>query len=200
MSALGRPGGAHVPGATPLDPDDVAGLIPGHIQTQSELNEWEEANNLKARDWLARPRVRIAPFDYLFALRLHKQMFGNTWRWAGQLRLRETNIGVDPRKIAELLPQALRNAEAQLAQNPQDTDGVAARLHHRLVFIHPFPNGNGRHARQLVDLMLLKQGRHAFTWGRANLTADGHARRQYLASLRAADSGDLSALYAFVRS
>ena len=122
--------GAHARGATLLEPDDIEGLIPGHVRTQAELNEWEEANILQARAWLARIRVRKSPFDYLFALRLHKQMFGRTWRWAGQIRQSETNIGVDPRRIAQLFPQVLANAETQLSQNPADIDKIAARLHH----------------------------------------------------------------------
>ncbi len=192
--------GAHVPGATPLEPDDVEGLIPGHVRTQADLNEWEEANILQARDWLERPRVRKAPFDYLFALRLHKQMFGETWRWAGQIRQEETNIGVDPGKIGQLLPQALANAKVQLSHNPADIDRIAARLHHRLVVIHAFRNGNGRHARQLVDVLLTENGQGTFTWGSADLTTAGDARERYLTALRAADAGDFSLLFAFVRS
>jgi Fic-DOC domain mobile mystery protein B len=192
--------GAHAPGATPIEPDDVEGLIPGHIRTQAELNEWEEANILQARAWLARPRVRRAPFDYLFALRLHKQMFGKTWRWAGQIRQREANIGVDPGRIAQLLPQALANAEVQLSKNPADVDRIAAQLHHRLVVIHSFGNGNGRHARQLVDVLLSEQGHRAFTWGSGNLTPEGDVRARYLTALRAADNGDFAPLYTFVRS
>ncbi len=192
--------GAHAPGATPLAPDDVDGLIPSHIRTQAELNEWEEANILEARAWLARPRVRRVPFDYLFALRLHKRMFVRTWRWAGRICQRETNIGVDPGKIAQLLPQALENAEIQLAQSPGNIDRIAARLHHQLVCIHSFPNGNGRHARQLVDDLLSEHRQRPFTWGSADLAARGAARERYLTALRAADVGDFSELFAFVRS
>ena len=191
---------AHAPGATPLEPDDIEGLIPGHIRTQAELNEWEEANILQAHAWLVRPRVRKTPFDYLFALRLHKQMFGRTWRWAGQVRQRETNIGVDPGRIAQLLPQALANAELQLSQNPADIDRIAAQLHHRLVVIHAFRNGNGRHARLLVDLLLREKGQRTFAWGSGNLTAEGDVQARYLSALRAADAGDFSLLFAFVRS
>ncbi len=199
VSAVGLTG-AHSPGATPLEPDDIEGLIPGHIRTQAELNEWEEANILQARDWLARPRVRKTPFDYLFALRLHKQMFGRTWRWAGRIRQRETNIGVDPRTIAQLFPQALANAEIQLSQNPSGIDRIAAQLHHRLVVIHSFRNGNGRHARLLVDVLLSENGHRGFAWGSGNLTAEGDVRARYLSALRAADAGDFSPLFAFVRS
>lgn len=127
-------------------------------------------------------------------------MFRDTWEWAGKLRQREAYIGVDPRQITIRLQQLLANTEAQLHQSPNDVDVVVARFHHDLVFIHPFPNGNGRHARMLSDLVLVNRNRPEFTWGSASLDTVGPARERYLAALRAADAGDFGLLEAFVRS
>jgi Fic-DOC domain mobile mystery protein B len=194
--------GAHAPGATPLETDDIEGLIPPTVATQRDLNEWEEANIASARRWLQRQRKWRNFLEYSFALELHRQMFSKTWRWAGTLRGRETVIGVDPRAISLLLPQALSNAEYQLDRTTDrsEIDEIAARLHHRLVQIHPFRNGNGRHSRLLVDRALTARQVEPFSWGRANLFPAGPLRDTYIASLRAADAGDFEPLYAFVRT
>jgi len=195
--------GPQVPGATPLDKEDVEQLIPNALTTQRELNEWEETNIGEAREWLGRQRKWRDPLAYGFAIELHRRMFYRTWQWAGTLRRREASVGVDPRSIPFLLPQALDNAKYQftLTEDPLNHGHrVAARLHHRLVQIHPFRNGNGRHARLLVDYVLRKREAEPFTWGRANLVNAGPVRDAYIAALRAADAVDFEPLYVFVRS
>lgn len=194
--------GAHAPGATPIEAEDLEDLIPDTVTTQGDLNEWEARNIADARAWLSRQRKWPDPLDYGFCLELHRHMFNNTWKWAGTLRQRETIVGVDPRQIPLLLPQALANANYQLshATSASDMDQAAARLHHRVVQIHPFRNGNGRHARLLTDRVLRVHGASPFTWGRANLISAGPVRDTYIAALRAADGGDVAPLYAFVRS
>lgn len=192
--------GSHAPGATPLDPDDIAGLIPGHITTLGELNEWEEQNILKARARLRTVRSKKDPLDEGFIFDLHRQMFGETWRWAGKARTKETVVGVDPAQVRVSVHDALADTREQLRHPPVNIDHVAARLHHRLVEIHPFSNGNGRHTRLVADLLLSANGRPEFSWGRTNLNAAGPVRDTYIAALRAADARDYAPLFAFVRS
>lgn len=192
-------GNAHAPGATPLDPDEARGLIPGHIRTQAELNQWEQANVLEGSTWALRSRER----DFLsedFVRELHRRMFGNTWRWAGTFRTTGKNIGVDSLQIGVKLRDLLNDSNYWLEHRTYAVDGIAARFHHRLVAIHPFSNGNGRHARLMTDVLLKRHGAAAFAWGGANLESAGDARDRYLAALRAADAGDYAPLLAFVRS
>jgi Fic-DOC domain mobile mystery protein B len=202
VSALEVP---DVPGSTALDPDEAAGLIPRHIRTMGELNEWEQANLLEGRRWLERqwPRKDVLTEHFLRAL--HKRMFDKTWRWAGTYRTTGKNIGVDAGSIAVEVHKLLQDVRYWLAERTWPTlDETAARFHHRLVWIHPFPNGNGRHARFITDALLLKAGAEPFTWGAATTHADveqpGGARDRYLAALRAADARDFAPLLAFVRS
>ncbi len=192
-------GDAHAPGATPLDPDEARGLIPRHIRTQAELNQWEQANVLEGSAWAVRSRRR----DILsegFVRELHKRMFGNTWRWAGSFRTTGKNIGVDSAQIAVKLRDLLEDARYWIEHQTYPVDEIAARFHHRLVVIHPFPNGNGRHARLMTDVLLKRNGATAFSWGSANLETAGDARDRYLAALRAADGGTDQLLMALVRS
>jgi Fic-DOC domain mobile mystery protein B len=192
-------GGAHAPGATPLDPDETRGLIPRHIRMQAELNQWEQANVLEGSAWAMRSRERDI-LNERFVRELHKRMFGDTWRWAGTFRTTEKNIGVDPAQLAVRLRDLLEDVRYWTEHRSYPADEIAMRFHHRLVVIHPFPNGNGRHARLITDVLLKRNGAAAFTWGGANLETAGDARDRYLTALRAADGGDYTLLQAFVRS
>lgn len=187
------------PGATPLDPDESAGLIPSHIATQAQLNEWEQENILEGERWAFARRHRDL-LSIQFVIRLHKRMFARTWRWAGQFRTTEKNIGVDPALISVKLADLLRDVEVQLEHESYPLDEIAARFHHRLVSIHPFANGNGRFSRTMTDLLLIAHGGEAFTWGDADLVEEGRTRERYIDALRAADNRDYSLLLAFVRS
>lgn len=192
-------GDAHAPGATPLDADEVRGLIPRHIRTQAELNQWEQANVLAGSAWAMRSRERDV-LSERFVRELHRRLFGETWRWAGTFRTTGKNIGVDAAQVAVQLRELLENAHYWIAQGTFPLDESSVRFHHRLVVIHPFPNGNGRHARLMTDILLRRNGAAPFSWGGANLEAVGDARDRYLAALRAADAGDYTPLLAFVRS
>lgn len=192
-------GDVHAPGATPLDPDEAHGLIPRHIRMQAELDQWEQANVLEGSTWALRSRERDI-LSERFVRELHKRMFGNTWAWAGAFRNTEKNIGVDPAQIAVKLRDLLEDARYWVEHNTYPVDEIALRFHHRLVVIHPFPNGNGRHARLMTDVLLKRHGAQAFSWGGANLETAGGARDRYLSALRAADGGDYTLLQAFVRS
>jgi Fic-DOC domain mobile mystery protein B len=192
-------GDAHAPGATPLDLNEVEGLIPSHITAQEQLNEWEQANIARALAWLASARRRDV-LDEGFVRELHKRMFSDTWSWAGTFRSTERNLGVAPEQIAPKLRDLLDDTRFWLQHGTYPLDEAAVRFHHRLVSIHCFANGNGRHARLLTDLLLQAYGKAPFTWGRADLVPAGAAREQYLAALRCADLGDFSELLSFVRS
>ena len=126
-------------------------------------------------------------------------MFGRTWKWAGRFRTTEKNIEVDPRLIGMKLTELLRDFEAQIEHRSDSIDELATRFHHRLVSIHPFPNGNGRFSRTMADLFLKFQGEKEFSWGGGSLNA-GELRNKYLSALQAADARDYRPLYAFVRS
>jgi len=186
-------------GQTPLDPDEAAGLKPGHISTQGELDEWEAENLLKARQWLNRYKKQDALSEG-FCRELHKRMFSDTWKWAGKFRRTEKNIGCEPTQIALKLHQLLGNVIWWVENDTFPLDEIAARFHRELVWIHLFPNGNGRHARYMADVLLKQCGRPEFTWGRASLAAASEVRLRYIEALRAADQGDYAALLVFVRS
>jgi Fic-DOC domain mobile mystery protein B len=188
-------------GATPLEPEEQEGLIPTFVQTKGELNEWEQVNILEAEQWLfSRSRLKNFEVSRDWLLRIHKQMFGQVWRWAGRLRTTERNIGVDPIAIGVELRKLCDDATFWLENGTFPLDQAAARLHHRLVVIHPFPNGNGRHARLVADAVLAKHGAERFTWGRGSLDNDASVRRRYIEALRSADRYDIDPLMEFIRS
>ncbi len=166
-------------GATPLDPDEIAGLIPPHLRTQDELNEWEEANILKAHLWLNQKKPPFS-LDMHFCKKLHLHMFDETWTWAGKFRQSDKNIGIDWRHISVILHNLLRDIEAQITYQSLKLDEIAARFHHRLALIHAFPNGNGRHARLMTDLFLKTHKARTFSWGSINLSNMSHTRKTYI--------------------
>ena len=127
-------------------------------------------------------------------------MFSRVWKWAGTFRRSAKNIGVDAYKIPIDLRQLLDDCRYWIEHGTYEPDEIAARFHHRLVLIHPFPNGNGRHARTAADLLLVALGHPRFTWGRANLVNAGETRDAYIAALHGADDRDIAPLLAFVRS
>ncbi len=187
-------------GATPLDPDEAQGLLLSHITGRSELDRWEQENIAEAEKWA----FRRTPRDILsdgFIKRLHKKMFGTVWRWAGEYRTTGKNIGVPSWQIVTELRNLCADCAIWIEHGTYPPHEIAVRFHHRLTVIHPFPNGNGRHARLMTDILLvhlLKQQR--FSWGSGNLVSAGECRQQYIDALRAADRQDYSALLAFVRS
>jgi Fic-DOC domain mobile mystery protein B len=187
-------------GNTPLSPEELADLIP-NLATKEELNEWERENILRGREWAVGDRT--SPWDMVsdkYVRKLHKKMFDETWKWAGNYRHTEKNIGVSVHEILERLMALFGDTRYWIENGTYLPDEIAVRFHHRLVFIHPFPNGNGRHARLIADIIAMKLGRPAFTWGSANLVKDGEARTTYLEAIRAADDGDIQPLLNFARS
>lgn len=209
-------GSAHQPewgwdpdGATALGPEQRAGLKPSWVATRSDLNQAEAENILRgSRAWRRRARAtgrtRLTPetlLDPLSARQLHRDMFGAVWEWAGRYRQRDTNIGVAPARVQLDVVDLLADAGQWIAGGaPMQPDEAAWRLHHRLVAIHPFPNGNGRHAREMADLLLLCLDEKPFTWGRHELVGASRTREAYIHALRSADAGDYGPLSVFVRS
>jgi Fic-DOC domain mobile mystery protein B len=181
-------------GATPLDADDAEGLIPTHISTLGQLNEWEYANVARAEEWVfGLRRQQILTVDFLEEL--HGRMFGDTWTWAGHIRMKATlPVGAAPEHIRPQLHVLLGDVQYQIEHRSWSIEEITARFHHRLVYIHPFPNGNGRFARTASDLLLHRAGRERFSWG-ANLGEPGEARRRYIAALQAADRNDYAPLF-----
>jgi Fic-DOC domain mobile mystery protein B len=187
----------YAPGATPIEPEDAAGLIPGHLTLQRELNEYEEANILEATQWLF-ARRRGDSLDERFIHRVHERMFNRTWKWAGKARRSDKNIGVHWVTIAVRLREMLGDVRAQIAAKAYSPTEIAARYHHRLVAIHVFPNGNGRHARLMADVLLMQLAGQRFEWGRGSMIGVSELRARYIAALRAADAGDYQPLLAFL--
>lgn len=184
--------------ATPLTPDEKKGLVPSYIATRGELNEAEQANILAALRWASVRRREV--LDERFLIELHKRMFGDVWEWAGKFRLTERNIGIAPYRIGTELRSLVQDARYWVEHVTFPADEIAARFHHRLVLIHPFPNGNGRHGRMAADLLARQLGRPPFSWGAGDLIGAGETRKRYVDALRAADNHDFGPLLGFVRS
>jgi Fic-DOC domain mobile mystery protein B len=184
--------------ATPLTPEERRALIPAHIAYRSELNEAEQENIARAQDWaLGRKRNLLSE---KFIRELHRRMLGDVWKWAGKFRTTERNLGIPFYEISVALHQLLDDAKAWIDFNTYPPDEVAIRFHHRLVQIHPFPNGNGRHARLMADLLARRREREEFSWGRESLRDPGVLRQRYIAALQSADNHDIGLLMAFARS
>lgn len=173
-------------------------MIPAHIAFRSELNAAEQRNIHRAQDWaLGRKREVLTQ---QFVMGLHRRMFGDVWRWAGKFRKSERNLGIPFYEIPVALGELLADAKTWIEHGTYSADEIAVRFHHKLVQIHPFPNGNGRHARLLADLLAMQLGRERFTWGRGSLNAPGEVRRRYIEALHAADRHHIEPLLRFARS
>ncbi len=194
--------GAHAPGATPLTADDVLGLkLPA--TAHGELNALEAENILHGWRWAVRSTKSRMPnmLTDTYMRELHRRMFGEVWEWAGHYRLRETSVGVDPVQIRPRLMVVLGDARYWLDSKTYPPDEFAIRLHHRIVQVHPFRNGNGRHARMIADLVLLRHHKEKrLPWGGYTLGRTDPRRDEYLVAIRAADGHDYGPLLEFCRS
>lgn len=191
------------PGNTPLTPDELAGLRPS-LTTKGELDQFERSNILEANRWAFNPRVlkREDPFIEPYLRQLHRRMFDQTWTWAGKYRKTNKNLGIPFHQIMNGIAAILGDIHYWLENETFDIEEIAIRYHHRLVWIHPFPNGNGRHARLLADVIAVKNGREQFTWGLKDSKESGLARTEYIRCLKAADANndDIRGLLDFARS
>jgi len=183
---------------TPLTEEERAQLIPTYITQRRELNEAELANISEATKWLASRRREV--LDDAFLKELHRRMFGKVWQWAGEYRTTPRNIGIDAYRIPTEVRQLVDDVQYQVEHETYPPDEIAVRFSHRLVSIHPFPNGNGRHSRMVADLLAVQLEQKPFTWGRMSLIDPSATRRAYIAALQAADAHDIEPLLAFARS
>jgi Fic-DOC domain mobile mystery protein B len=190
------------PGATPLTPEEQEGLIPS-IQTRGELNEFEASNIDAATLWAFGRGRRSAQRDVISVtglLALHRRMFDQTWKWAGQIRWTDKNIGVPKGQIRDQLQALCGDVQYQIEHDTYPPDELAIRFHHRLVSIHPFPNGNGRFGRSAADILVVRLGGKPFSWGGYTLDAPSSSRSAYIKALREADGGEISGLVTFART
>jgi Fic-DOC domain mobile mystery protein B len=184
--------------ATPLTPEEILDLTPSHIAYRSELNAAEQENIERAQTWaLTRRRDLLSE---KFARELHRHMLGDVWRWAGKFRTSERNIGIAHWEIPVALRILMDDTKAWIEYKTYPPDEIAVRLHHRLVQIHPFPNGNGRHSRLMADLLVMQLGGERFSWGSRSLNDAGTVRTRYIHALRALDNHEVGPLLVFARS
>lgn len=184
-------------GQTPLDPAQINGLKIKSISTQQQLNEFEQININEALKWVyAKQKIKDLLSEEFMVL-LHKKMFGMVWKWAGQLRRNETNIGIEWIKIPVEIRLLLDDTKYWVSNKTYSPEEIALRFKHRLVSIHCFPNGNGRHSRVMADLIAKHVlGLDKFSWGNS-IEDSKEQRNQYLQALKLADEGDYSTLIRF---
>jgi Fic-DOC domain mobile mystery protein B len=185
-------------GHTELSEEDRHGLIPTYIATRADLLAAEQRNIAEALLRRA-PRIDVL-LDDGYLRRLHRAMFAKVWTWAGHYRLRETNIGIDPAQIPAAVRTLVDDTRAWVEYETYSVDELAIRFHHRLVAVHPFPNGNGRHGRVAADYLIAQLGRTRFSWGAALDVTTEELRARYRHALQRADSGAIGELMAFARS
>ncbi|BCD96652.1 mobile mystery protein B [Marinagarivorans cellulosilyticus] len=186
-------------GSTPLEPEELEGLLHKHVTTRGQLDELEQYNIQDGLKWLKKQKS-ADPFTEGFARDLHQKLFGQVWSWAGAFRKTEKNIGIDPFQIAIQLRLLLDDAKFWVEYKTYPPHELAARFHHRMVFIHPFPNGNGRHARIMADaILIIALKEKPIDWsGGIDLQKMNNRRAEYITALRAADAGDFASLLNFV--
>jgi Fic-DOC domain mobile mystery protein B len=188
-------------GQTPLNDDETRGLLIKTITTHGELDEHEQLNIQNAVDWIVQSRFsieRILTKD--FVKLVHKKMFGDVWAWAGSFRKTDKNIGIEWEKIGVQLHHLLDDTKYWIANESFPADEIAIRFKHRLVSIHCFPNGNGRHSRIMADVMIESIfGRDVFPWNYSNMVKADEVRKAYIAAIREADDGNIKPLLKFAR-
>lgn len=185
-------------GSTPLTDEEREGLKLSYVTNRAELNAAEQANILQAEAWAFKRNNKVLNRDFLNDL--HGRMFGNVWKWAGKYRTTGKSVGVNAYRIETDLQQLIDDSAYWIKLSSYEPDEIAARFHHRLVYLHPYSNGNGRHSRLAADLLLELMDRPRFTWGSESLANPGEVRQAYIGALRAADRHDYGPLMEFVRS
>jgi len=191
----------YIAGQTPLDDDEKEGLLIDTITTREELDEFEQQNIEEAVEWTMQRQFKT---DYIlseeFVFELHKKMFGDVWAWAGTFRKTLKNLGVAPENIGIELRKLIDDGNYWITHKTYSNDEIAIRFKHRIVQIHCFANGNGRHSRLMADVIAKNIfNRPVFTWGKDNLIHEGNLRSDYLKALKKADGADMKPLIKFSR-
>lgn len=191
----------YLDGQTPLDENEKDGLLIKTIGTRGELDEFEQLNIEKAVEWTI--SLKFQPEDILseqFIKQLHNKMFCDVWSWAGKFRKTNKNIGVDKYLVAEELRRLIDDCKFWIKNKTYSKDEIAIRFKHRLVKIHCFPNGNGRHSRLMADVIISKIfEKKYFSWSRSDINKKSEARTNYLKAIKKADKGDIKLLIEFAR-
>ena len=190
----------YVENATPINQDEIHNLIPSGLIAQKDLDVFEQKNIKEAEEWLFTTRNKKQKLSDIFIKRIHKKMFGKTWKWAGKYRTTNMNIGTDWQKISQEMIYLCDDCGYQLENKVYDIDEIAIRFSHRFVAIHPFQNGNGRSSRLIADWIVWANGRERFTWGSENLTNKSNVRDLYIKALKKADNNEIEDLIKFARS
>ncbi|VAX19615.1 Filamentation induced by cAMP protein Fic [hydrothermal vent metagenome] len=192
----------YINGQTPLDEDEKEGLLIPTITTRGELNEFEQLNIDETNHWLLGKKFTSdKALTEKFVKELHKRMFGNVWKWAGEFRTTNKNIGVDKYLIGVELKMLLDNAKYWIENNTFPEDEIAVRFSHQIVKIHCFANGNGRHSRMIGDILIEKCfGKEPFSWGGKSLTDISETRTKYISALKEADENHYQKLIEFARN
>lgn len=187
-------------GATPIDDSELSALIP-NISLQSELNEYEQLNISDAMLFYgARSFSSDDILNISFLFELHKRMFEKVWKWAGVPRKTMKNIGVEVHLILPMTKDLCDDVKFWIQDNTYPPDEIWVRFHHRLVQIHIFPNGNGRHSRFAADLLSTNLNIPLFSWGHSDLYNESDVRSNYISALKEADNGNINPLLKFVRT
>jgi len=190
-----------IDGQTPLDEEESEGLLIPTITTRQELDEFEQLNIERAIKWsLGKKFSAEQILTEEFVKQVHKKMFEEIWKWAGEFRKSNKNIGVPWTQVGINLKSLLDDCRFWIQKNTHGPDETAVRFKHRIVQIHCFSNGNGRHSRLMGDLIITKIfNSEAFSWGGNNLVKPGEERSVYLQAIKAADQGNIIPLLEFSR-
>lgn len=189
-------------GQTPLSEEEKDGLIIKSITSHGELNEHEQLNIENAIHWILNSKPKKNKIlTEVFIKAVHKRMFGNVWSWAGEFRKTEKNIGVNWIKIGIDLKILLDDTNFWIENKVCPPEEIAIRFKHRLVNIHCFANGNGRHSRIMADILIESFfGEKIFTWNQSNMVKPDKIREEYIRALKEADKGDIIPLLKFARN
>ncbi len=191
----------YIEGQTPIDEDEKEGLLIKTISTKGELDEFEQLNIQQAVEWSIKTKIGLTQLlSEDFLLLIHKKMFGGVWAWAGTKRKTNKNIGVDKSQISIETKKLIDDCSFWIENNSFSHEEIVIRFSHRLVKIHLFPNGNGRHSRLVADIMISKVfNEPIFTWGRPDLTKNNAIRKEYMEAIYKADNDDYKPLIDFAR-
>ncbi len=188
-------------GQTPLSEEEKEGLLIKTITTHGELDEHEQLNIESAVEWIMSQKPKKEKIlTEKFIKNLHKKMYGKVWRWAGDFRKSQKNIGANWLYIGIELKKLLDDTHFWIDNNTFPPDEIAVRFKHKLVSIHCFPNGNGRHSRLMADIIIeFVFNEKIFTWNHSNMVKADQTRKEYIQSIKQADNGNIVPLISFTR-